>query len=467
MGHERYRGLVVALLLVVGCGDSTQGDPDDAGSLAEVADGGGDLERETADVPAEAAEEVAPALPCLVATPGEVDFGAVLVGTVATQSVTLSTCSEAPVTIDAIGLDEGSAEAFSLVLGDAFEAPGGSGAIGGSEGGVTLAPGGAYVFEVRFAPKAASPVGVDGSAIPSLTRLNVGWETFGRTEVPVSAVAIPHACPTAVIKVAEGEEVIPGTVLHLSGEQSYFPGMGPIQKYQWSVQQPAGSASTFVPNANAPNPTFEANVQGVYTFSLEVWGAGDVKSCGPAQYSVIVLPDNAIRVELGWDTPGLPDTSEAGFPPDLDLHFAHPFATGYDIDGDAVHDGWFDNPFDVYWFNPNPDWGAFGNPDDNPELHWDKGSSEVLWLNVPEDGMRYRVGAHYWNDHGFGPSVATVRIYVYDQLVFESEPMAMVSRDFCEVATIDWPAGTVLPVLAPSGGYACTPDFQHPLFVGE
>ncbi|MGM0576099.1 MAG: choice-of-anchor D domain-containing protein [Myxococcota bacterium] len=181
------------------------------------------------------------------------------------------------------------------------------------------------------------------------------------------------------------------------------------------------------------------------------------------------LPD-AIHVELTWDTPGDPDQTDHGpmAGSDLNLHFAHPSATGVDIDSDDVPDGWFDDTFDCFWFNNSPEWGSDDeNADDDPSLDHDDTDGlgpENIVLPVPEDGLTYRVGVHYWNDHGYGPSNATVRVYIYSSLVFELEDVELVNHDFWEVATIDWPSGEVELVTGDGGEYAIFPDVQPSFF---
>ena len=134
-------------------------------------------------------------------------------------------------------------------------------------------------------------------------------------------------CPQAVIKCLEGTEVAPQTVLHLDGTDSIPAGFSTsISKWQWSVIQPEGSTSVFVPSASFPEPSFEANVQGLYTFVLTVTDSHENTSCMPAHFDVLVLGDNAIRVELIWDTPGDTNTTDTGpdAGSDLDLHLTSP-----------------------------------------------------------------------------------------------------------------------------------------------
>ena len=150
---------------------------------------------------------------------------------------------------------------------------------------------------------------------------------------------------------------------------------------------------------------------------------------------------------------------------DLDLHFIHPFAGGPDLDGDGKSDGWFDSDFDCFWHNPDPKWNSFDPAiDDDPGLDRDDtdgAGPENMNLNIPENGKTYKVGVHYWKDHGFGESYATVRIYIYADLVFEMQDVKMVDRDMWEVATIDWPSGNVKAI---EDGFKFIHDYNHPNF---
>ena len=278
-------------------------------------------------------------------------------------------------------------------------------------------------------------------------------------------------CPTAVIQCVEGDEVIPQTVLHLYGDQSYAV-TGTIAAWSWSVDQPPGSQSVFVPSASFPNPTFEVNTAGVYHFELVVYDEQGVPSCAPDMFEVVVVPEAAIHVELLWHTPEDPDETDQGpeAGADLDLHFVHPWAGGPDLDGDGEPDGWFDQPFDCFWFNAHPNWGSFDpSVDDDPGMDLDDtdgAGPENINLGIPED-VTYRVGVHYWNDHGYGASYATVRVYISSLLAFEVTGVQLVDKDMWEVCTIEWPSGQVTPVLGDGGGYKITPDYQNPFFFGD
>jgi hypothetical protein len=169
-------------------------------------------------------------------------------------------------------------------------------------------------------------------------------------------------------------------------------------------------------------------------------------SCVPAVSTVYVNPNEAIHIELLWNTPNDPDQTNTGnnAGADLDMHFTHPLAVGgYDGDGDGTMDGWFDIPYDCFWDNEEPNWNSFDPAiDDNPSLDRDDtdgAGPENVNLNIPENGVKYKVGVHYWDDHGFGPSLATVRTYIYGVPVFEVSGIELLHRDMWTVTEVEWP----------------------------
>ena len=72
---------------------------------------------------------------------------------------------------------------------------------------------------------------------------------------------------------------------------------------------------------------------------------------------------------------------------------------------------------------------------------------------------------HYWKDHGYGHSFATVRVYIYGLLVAESDSVELENWDMWDVFTIEWPSGKVTPVLAPDNeGHVIHPAYVNPYF---
>ena len=184
-------------------------------------------------------------------------------------------------------------------------------------------------------------------------------------------------------------------------------------------------------------------------------------------------------MELLWHTPGDPNEFDEGpqAGTDLDLHFVHPYAGGQDLDNDGNPDGYFNDPFDCFWYNPHPDWGTVDpNLDDNPGLDRDDtdgAGPENMNLNVPENDMVYKVGVHYWQDpksqqfpNGFGPSEATVRVFIFGTEVWKKSDVELNEKDMWEVTTISWPDQTVKPVFGDGpGGLKIIPDYNNPFFL--
>jgi hypothetical protein len=380
--------------------------------------------------------------PCILVNPRRLSFGGKLIGALHKLPVEITSCGTEALSLSGIRLRDDSSPDFevdltSLPAGVAPPTPGQP---------LLLAVNDAITINVSFVPDEVNPKDADNHAIPDEGTLVISSNAFeSEVEVPIAGAGADVECPHAVITVKEGEEVIPQTVLHLSGTQSYAP-FGSIVTYDWTVVQPDGSQETFVPSASDPEPIFAANVVGLYTFSLRVRDQQGTWSCDPERvvYQVIVQPDEAIHVELTWVTPGDPDETDTGegVGSDLDLHFTHPNATGPDLDLDGEPDPWFDEDYDCFWHNSEPNWASFDpHADDDPGLDRDDtdgAGPENANLGVPEDDTVYRVGVHYWDDHGFGDVTANVRIFSYATLVYERLDVPLTERDMWCVAHVHW-----------------------------
>ena len=63
--------------------------------------------------------------------------------------------------------------------------------------------------------------------------------------------------------------------------------------------------------------------------------------------------------------------------------------------------------------------------------------------NEPGNGV-YAVGVYYYDDNGFGPSYATVRIYIDGKLAKEYKNKYMSGTfDFWKVGLIEWPSKNI------------------------
>jgi len=289
--------------------------------------------------------------------------------------------------------------------------------------------------------------------------------------IPVDPAAL---CPTAVITVEEGEEVVPGTVVHLRGAESRAADGRAVVAWHWSVEQSAASGAVFLPSAEVANPTIELDLVGRYTFSLDVQDDAGTWSCAAAEAEVIVCGEGGVHVELVWSTPGDPDENDTGpsAGSDLDLHVLHPDAPGDpeapDVDGNGAPDPWFDQPFDCLWGNPRPDWGGDGPTDDDPYLDrndTDGAGPELVHIDAPPAGVTYRLGVHSRDDHGFGPSTATVRVRRFGVLWVEIR-RTLASKDRWFVGTFDPATGAFAPCDEQAEGPCLAPGYEHPLFGG-
>lgn len=242
--------------------------------------------------------------------------------------------------------------------------------------------------------------------------------------------------------------------------------------WRWVAKQPSLSKSRFIPSDDYAAPSMELNVAGDYVFELHAWeeAEGLPEIVWTQRISVISGP--GIHIELLWVTPNDEDETDEGAQAgsDLDLHFVHrkyAVGAGYDGDGDGIDDPWFNNPFDVFWFTPQPNWGALDQlANDDPSIDRDDrdGSGpENINLVVPESGAVYGIGVHYWSDNGFGDAYATVRTYV-DGLLIDERTQHMSNRDMWDVGTLDWPSGVFTPTLRPNGSHLVTPSYENPNF---
>ena len=385
-------------------------------------------------------------VPCIHVDPKSLSFGGAIPGLQSALTLTLENCGSQELVINELQLTEDTADANQ----EFFIDQSGLATSGKLKAPPPLSPQNPLKLGINekanvivlYAPADITPANSKDTAT-----IKVISNAYTVPVVKLEGVGVQQICPVAKVKVAEGGQVIPQTTLHLNGSSSVAPGGGQIKKYKWTVKQPQGSNQPLLPSANFPNPTLQANTAGDYTFCLNVWDQNDVISCDSQCATVQVLPTNAIHIELLWDTPSDPDQVDSGpaAGADLDLHFAHPLASGLDHDCDGVGDPWFSNPWDTFWFNPKPSWGAVGTTDD-PTLDLDDtDGAGPENLNVEESEgsldqpVAYSIGVHYWNDHGFGTSYATVSIYLQGALALQFTKVKMDPLDMWYVGKLNWP----------------------------
>lgn len=396
-------------------------------------------------------------LPCLKFTPAALDFGAHVVGDQADLEVWLDACGDLPLVISAIEVPA-TAKAAGFSLGfEKFPL----GQAPSKQAPLTLDPGGKVTLRVHYAPQQPSPKDETGLPIPETHEVVVSDNTFtGSSFLPIRGFAVSEACAMPVIRVAAG------TLLHLSGLSSYSP-FGPVTTWQWTVSQPAGNHGFLVPSDQAAEPTFLVGVPGDYSFALEVNDAAGSGSCGTATVTVTVTQADRATFLVTWKTvnPFTPQPPFLG--QDLDLHFLHPTAAGVDADNDGKPDGYYDVPWDCFWFNPTPNWDNLQPTawwDDDARLLYDNtdGSGPeviVMGLKCPSQN-NYRFGVHFFDDHGYGPVDTTIQAYVSGVLVWEGQ---------ARLQTLDlWDAGVFhcgSRSVTPTPGPAIKHGYKNPSFV--
>lgn len=434
-------------------------------------------------------------VPCLKVIPQKaVNFGFVPLGTVGTRKVRLESCGTATVEVSGLALSDDKQAVYKLDTSKIA-------ALGGkpvsADNVLNIKQGEAVEVNVECLPEAEYVDPTSGKPAPYPAKLGIADNTIETDKtLELSCWGTATNCPTAIASCLEGELIVPQTEVHLIGSQSFAGPNQKIVKYEWKVtKQPKGSEADhlFWPNANVADPQFGAktkkkdfsgtevdvisiNIAGEYVFELEVTDDAGNKSCQKAVLSLPVIPDEDIHVELLWDTPDDLDKKDTGMGAgaDLDLHFAHskssdtkickdpPEMCGAqpcyclgDLDKDGKVDPFFHSLYDCFWFNADPNWGSTDpSIDDNPGLDLDDTDGwgpENLNLKNAENGAIYTVGVHYWDAHGYGDSVATVRIYVLGQLVGEYISTTLSQCDMWWVKQIEWPSGSLLDIGGANG----------------
>ena len=236
------------------------------------------------------------------------------------------------------------------------------------------------------------------------------------------------------------------------GSDSYDPNdLGLV--YEWSLDyRPEGSAADMpdVTSLSSHRFGFIPDLAGEYIARLVVTNSDGLHS-EPCEATLIAEPAEALWVEMFWENAG----------DDMDLHLLSPEGIG-DADGDGLDDG-IETDQDCYFSNCSVstysaglDWGVIGDPIDDPILDLDdisEAGPENINLDNPQDtevlGRPYRVAVHYYRSNAersnldYGPSTATLRVYLGGDLVEEYIRQLRATNDLWEVVNINWPSGVL------------------------
>src|SRR5690554_1096870 len=355
--------------------------------------------------------------PCIEVTPHEgVDYGLSSIGNVSQKTVTVTNCSpSSKLALQSVEItDDG---------GGVFQIKEGSLPTGLPEEPFILDEGGRANFVVTFSPEGEA-------AYAGLVQIKSDDLSQQTLELPLSGRGTNNACPTAIAsaKVVPGGrsgttiQSIPLETVEFDASASLDPD-GTIQRYEWTIlSAPAASSSRITP-AGAVNPTMFMDINGEYKVELKVYDDENTVSCGePAIINITVRSETDIHVQLTWESEnGIPDN-------DVDLHYLHPNAN--DRWGSGAN-GW-----DCYFGRKTPDWQV---PNGSPTLDIDDltsgGPENVSHSNL--EAVTYKVGVHYWSDHGNGPVYATVEIRNSGILTFAARDKYLTDEQFWIVAYIN------------------------------
>jgi hypothetical protein len=333
----------------------------------------------------------------------------------------------------------------------------------------TIAPGEASTISFRFqpndllphqarvlirtnAPRACGPVGrFDGSTCNRRDPLSpCPSDQAGVVTVDLRAQgADPPVCVARVKSVNGSSSFDPRLIEPLDDVQltaedstSSVPGID-LVGFKWVItRSPPGSNVRFDnPNAATPRFVFDntstvvitgLDVAGEYEARCEVTDSRGTRSVNDnaATVGFVATPSEAIHLQLVWDAPET----------DVDLHMIRENPPGTFNYANQQDDCYYAN---CKPSTPGPIWdnNSAAHQGGNPVLDVDDVEGygpENSNVNAPLPG-RYKALVHYFSDHGNGDTVATLRVYLYGNLVAEYMRLIRDGQKW-NVGTIDWPA---------------------------
>lgn len=355
-------------------------------------------------------------LPCLRVLPGgTLGFLGVATGKSTSRDAVVENCGTTTLVIDHLAFVGGpSMELDGLAVGE------------------SLAPGSLRTVTLRAWPTSAGPW--------------TAWWWLRAAGVPPVAVQLAGnadlGCLVPELKLPA--QVLPGAVVALDVSGSQSP-TGAKVSARWTISPPGDLVPAPV-LADAAKTSFVASIAGTWRVCADVRDTIGTLGCAEVCSEIDVVPDAGLHVELLWQPlAGAKVHARSPDLSDLDLHLAMAPTDGLDRDCDGTPDPWFSGHWDVWDATPAQPWGFIGSDDDGVlvvENHHGAGP-EVAEVAVPSGTsalpQTYTVAVHHWDDHGNGPALAQVRIFVEGLLVAELGPQRVDPLTLWTAARVRWP----------------------------
>ena len=356
--------------------------------------------------------------PDIAVVPEQVDFGFVPAGGVAVSSFVVRSTGTCDLLIDRVRVVPSNAP-FRVTT--STPTPGQPG---------VLDMGGQASVGLR-AELDATATGTTTASIEIETNVTFEKNVAGRPgviQVPLSALA--NKPPIAVA--GEDFTIEPWSRATLDGSASTDPdGSDDLLTYQWTLVNRPGGSTTVLERANTAQPSFWADLTGLYELELVVIDGLGLQSA-PSRVVVEALPTNAVRIELTWDHPDS----------DLDLHLVRAGGAFCQCVEDVHYRDCGRAP---NWFPEAP--GA------NPRLDIDdRNGFGPENINLDGDGPDrfipggvYTIAVHYFasnadvSDWPTSVSNATVRVFVFGLLAAEFSRALEADGDLWTVGELRWP----------------------------
>jgi hypothetical protein len=333
--------------------------------------------------------------------PEWVDFGKVDAGQVGLGQVTIRNVGNGALLVTAIELSTSTNHDFEIL---SSTKPG------------EIAPGVEIPVRLAYRPNLSSQPPGEGEMIVQAA------DPFN-PRVEVRLTARLNRAPLA--DAGPDQDVDPLQEVVLDGSQSSDPDGDLPLSFAWTlVRRPEGSA-TVLADETLAQAAMTPDLVGVYEAELFVTDSTDLTSLLPDRVVITAIPAERLLLELVWDSPLA----------DLDLHMLAPGGT-------------LNGALDCYFGNRDPDWGAPGDPGDDPKLLRDDlmgFGPETIGYDDPIGGT-FQVFVDYFASHtpsGQEPTSATLRIYVDGILEAELTKRLFSQGQQWSAARIKWPEGTI------------------------